>query len=233
MKSTSLYCVAYLDLLGTTKKIVEDENDKYLNIIDKAIEYAIDINKKITKSSFIEQYQGKIKTKAFSDNIIMAIPIKSENEKLSVITAVMEIAVILQSKLILECEWLSRGAITIGDLYIDENFVWGNALVRAYDFESNLAVYPRVIIDPEIMKYYNYPGQESALSFLTSMGLDKSQDELYHASLTSVLSPPKQEEMLEKLKRMCDNVYDDKKDYRVIQKHDWLRKTYLNKTENQ
>ena len=46
---------------------------------------------------------------------------------------------------------LVRGGMTIGDIYWDDNEVFGPALVHAYDLERNLAHYPRIVIDPEVI----------------------------------------------------------------------------------
>ena len=47
---------------------------------------------------------------------------------------------------------LLRGGITLGDLFIDDTFVWGAALLAAYNIESSIALYPRVIIDDSLLK---------------------------------------------------------------------------------
>jgi hypothetical protein len=41
-----------------------------------------------------------------------------------------------------------RGGITIGDIYTDEGVIFGPALVRAYELESQLARWPILSIDP-------------------------------------------------------------------------------------
>lgn len=46
--------------------------------------------------------------------------------------------------------WLVRGGITIGDFYIDDTIVWGPALLRAYELEDKLAIYPRIILDETV-----------------------------------------------------------------------------------
>jgi hypothetical protein len=53
-----------------------------------------------------------------------------------------------------------RGAVVVGDLHFSENFVYGKALVNAYQLESKLAIYPRVIVDKsalELIKGENLP----------------------------------------------------------------------------
>ena len=48
--------------------------------------------------------------------------------------------------------FMIRGAVTVGDLYHDEQLIVGPAMVRAYELESKSAKYPRVIIDPEALE---------------------------------------------------------------------------------
>ena len=43
--------------------------------------------------------------------------------------------------------FLIRGGITIGDLYIDDTFVLGPGLIDAYKLESQNAKFPRIIVD--------------------------------------------------------------------------------------
>ena len=231
-KHTSPYIVAYFDLLGTTKKIQCDVNDKYLNTIHKAILYVKNLPETDSGSTFIKQFQHRIKTKIFSDNILIAIPVEKQEEKFEIFAAMIKIVAIVQTFLLLECDWLSRGAITSGDLFIDENFVWGKALVNSYGFESKMAIYPRVIVDPAIMNYYHMPGQESALSFLKNWRLIEDQDGLYFVSMTSVLNTSSQFELLGKIKELCSEAHKEETDYKVIQKFDWLRKTYLSEIDN-
>ena len=45
---------------------------------------------------------------------------------------------------------LVRGGISFGDFFSDERMKWGNALIRAYKLEDQIAIYPRIIVEPEI-----------------------------------------------------------------------------------
>ena len=64
-----------------------------------------------------------------------------------------------------------RGAISVGDLYMDETFIYGEALLNAYNGESKIASYPRIIIDKnvfncdseDILKLYNFPDDEEII----------------------------------------------------------------------
>jgi hypothetical protein len=51
-----------------------------------------------------------------------------------------------------------RGALTIGQFQEDKGILFGPALVRAYEIEQSLALWPRCIIDPNSLSYSNvYP----------------------------------------------------------------------------
>lgn len=45
---------------------------------------------------------------------------------------------------------LVRGGISCGNFFKDERMIWGNALIQAYKLEGQIAIYPRIIVEPEI-----------------------------------------------------------------------------------
>ena len=47
--------------------------------------------------------------------------------------------------------WLLRGGISIGQLFIDDVMVWGEALLRSYYLEDKVANYPRIIIEKQVV----------------------------------------------------------------------------------
>lgn len=146
----SKYVIGYIDLLGTTERIKNDVKSKNLNEMYNAIKFAVGIEElnKHAKKMKLESYIKDIKVKAFSDNVIFAIPV---GNKVKTLFAMCNIISAFQNILISRYKWLSRGGITIGDLFINDNFVWGEGLLRAYYLESKVALYPRVIIDRSII----------------------------------------------------------------------------------
>ena len=63
---------------------------------------------------------------------------------------------ILLSFLHAQCElvqhgFLIRGGISIGRLHHSQQFVFGEALVKAYELESNLAKFPRIILHRDVI----------------------------------------------------------------------------------
>ena len=57
---------------------------------------------------------------------------------------------------------LVRGGISYGDFFSDEKMIWGNALIGAYKLEGQIAIYPRIIVEPEIAEiiksHYKFKG---------------------------------------------------------------------------
>ena len=58
-----------------------------------------------------------------------------------------------------------RGAITSGKFCKSKLFVYGEALVKAHDMESHKAIYPRIIVDKNIIE------QSKALTMLNAPGM--------------------------------------------------------------
>ena len=47
----------------------------------------------------------------------------------------------------LKYSFLTRGGITVENLFLNQNFIYGKALSIAYKIESNISIFPRIVID--------------------------------------------------------------------------------------
>lgn len=141
------YAIAYLDLLGTTSKISKDENNLYLYKIHSIYDMAV---KSSGKDGFSKLGFNRIETKIFSDNIVVAIPLDPGHEVTDV-SCLLKFVAIIQNHATISSNWLVRGGVTIGELYIDNVLVWGKGLVRAYELENHIAVFPRIVIDRNVL----------------------------------------------------------------------------------
>jgi hypothetical protein len=87
----------------------------------------------------------------FSDTLVIVDPISN---RVSAYTALMGLAV--------QASWIQlnlaaagfflRGALTIGDVHLSDNLLFGPALVDGYDLERKVAVNPRIVLGPEAVK---------------------------------------------------------------------------------
>ncbi len=64
--------------------------------------------------------------------------------------------------------FLLRGGVTRGEIFHDGNLVFGPALIRAYELESNVASTPRVILSKELSAEWGGPDANGALPWVPS-----------------------------------------------------------------
>jgi hypothetical protein len=82
--------------------------------------------------------------RAFTDNIVLGFPMRSpdgEGELGSAAVAISEFILALASR-----GWCVRGGIAFGNMYIDDDIVFGPALLDAYSTEKEIARDPRVAV---------------------------------------------------------------------------------------
>lgn len=164
------HIVAFLDFLGTSEKMRNPaKNDKFLQAINAVYAQAKYILEKTE-----ENRNNKLKIKIFSDNIVIAQAIENPEDPKNVFSTYLDVeqfSLMLYSAAMLTGN-LMRGAISTGLLYIDDTLVYGEALLNAYDGESKIANYPRIVIDKSIFvkakmddmwKTFNPPDKENMI----------------------------------------------------------------------
>ena len=137
------YIVAFIDVLGSTENI-KSNSKKSLEIMNEAYSESIKMLERIHEGKII-----KPEVKIFSDNIVVAMPRNGVLEQAAFLSVIMMSAIIQVA--FLKRELLTRGGIASGDFFIDDMMVWGNALIKAHELESSIAVYPRVVIEPKLI----------------------------------------------------------------------------------
>lgn len=136
---------AFLDLLGV-KENIEKDNGEFLEKLGTIYDSTL----RIYKSVCDRNLRDNIRTKIFSDNIVFECEIV-DSDGFDEFKQIAFISAILQEEL-LRNNLLLRGAITIGDSFLDDVLVFGKALSDAYLLESNRALYPRVILSQELVE---------------------------------------------------------------------------------
>ena len=83
------------------------------------------------------------KVKAFTDNVVLGLPVFADGE----VDLGLAFLMISQYQLsMVKHGFFVRGAIAVGELYMDDQIVFGDALIEAYEGESQLARDPRVVL---------------------------------------------------------------------------------------
>lgn len=127
-RKTDTYIVAYIDLLGMTNRIKGADGRLVMNKLYNLYTFSM----KLTKDIQIEENQD-IQFKIFSDNIIIAKKLSAETgqRKRDISSLLMCAGHFQQLTVSDSVGWLLRGGISIGQLFIDDVMVWGDALLKA------------------------------------------------------------------------------------------------------
>ena len=139
------HIVAHLDFLGAREKMRSpQDSEKFLQQIN-------DIYTKVDSdlSRFVKAIQRTMKVRIFSDNILLAINPEQETNFFVDFIRMARFCTMFQL-LALTKGLFVRGAITYGDFIANDVFVFGAALVNAYEAETTRAIYPRTIIDTTV-----------------------------------------------------------------------------------
>lgn len=171
--------VAFIDILGfrsmigeTINKDGRDETQKIGDIYDayKTIEQIWSDKDILDKSKQVT---------IFSDSIVVSVRAKHESE---IFWTLLEI-----KHLIMALIWrgiLVRGSVVRGKLIHEPEKVFGPALVEAYVLESKAALYPRIILDRDIVlsageaKAQQHSSKQE-MKYVESL-LEKDSDGMYY-----------------------------------------------------
>ena len=132
---TKEYVVAFIDILGASKKI-KNECDKSLNIVHQVYTNALQSCDKLYASEKILKLRPIVKI--YSDNIVLAVP-TDETNIFSAFLSIVILSGLIQQEF-LQHKYLVRGGISIGDFFVDNVMILGNALLDAYYIESNISI---------------------------------------------------------------------------------------------
>lgn len=143
----SEHIIALFDVLGVKEKL-----KKYSKHPEYVISYLWKIGFSLKR---IKERNPNIniKIKTFSDNYLIAV----ETEETRFINDFALLANIIggiQADCFCYDNLFIRGAIVKGSIFINDEIVLGEGLLRAYGIESNTAIYPRIIVDSMIGEYF-------------------------------------------------------------------------------
>lgn len=130
--------VAFIDILGFSNliKSLEDEPDLH-ELLYSSLET---IKSFKTDSESNDTVTSEYEVSCFSDSIVISGNIY---ELSGIIWAISWLQLQLLTRGI-----LLRGAITKGKLIHSNDILYGQGMLKAYELESKVSVYPRVILDP-------------------------------------------------------------------------------------
>lgn len=141
--------VTFFDILGFKNLIQEKSSDEIKGIIDNFY--------KINSSMYLktDKFNHHIKTISFSDSIVRTYTLEEEYNELDYCSAIFNELCNLS---VIQLELLNqgvliRGGVSFEKIYCNTNkgIIFGPGLNSAYALESEIANFPRIIVDPEII----------------------------------------------------------------------------------
>lgn len=206
--------VAFVDILGVSAKIN--------NSVEDAIQDIWMFCHRVMKAS----YNTHVKVKIFSDNIFLCASLE-RGERLQVLNEFFTIINEIESTMINMNHSFVRGAIVVGEVHFEENFVLGKALLKAYEIESKITLFPRILIDESVFEYI----QKENPFFKKDMDGFYYYDFLRFAGhpLINPKTGKKDGKLLNLLQFKANillNYKNNKKNYAVVQKMNWLKKYF-------
>jgi len=166
--------VVFLDVLGFKDLVLDAESHDEVDGLLKKFYHAVSKNLSIIKP---KEGMDRHKVRTFTDNVLISWPVREEGEieYSSLIYSASE----FQLKLLLEGFFVRGGAVK-GPIYVDEEFIFGPALIKAYQLESKKAKYPRIVLSEEVLKkvmdYSKHYGDKRKSPFNFELLIDKDSE---------------------------------------------------------
>ena len=132
--------VAFLDVLGFAQFVESDARAPTPIYLNKLVESLSEAR----KSTPLEE----LELRSFSDSIVVTSPLDRE-----MVIKLVSSVIGLQRAFVARGV-LVRGGLAFGKHYADAESMYSEALVRAYRIERDLARFPRVVIDEQLIDWF-------------------------------------------------------------------------------
>jgi hypothetical protein len=181
----------FIDILGFRNIISETENDNELakgifSVLDSmkaeniTNEVFLEINETEEAKKELEEIkevqalfskaligESSIQITHFSDSIVLSIGLENVNAM-----SLIEYVGRLIYRLWKDFKILIRGGVSVDKLvHIENGPLYGPAMVNAYDFETHLSVYPRIVLDDTV---FNIVGNSPSFKAMKDLFIDFS-----------------------------------------------------------
>lgn len=253
--------IAFIDILGfkdiVKKKQISEE--EILNILyyfrKNNTEYILDIKEPDLENNKPRQINLKPAIYSISDSLIISLPLTDippytrESNYIFHINAVVQCIAAFYKQLLPHGISL-RGAITVGKVHYNcnEHVIFGEPIIEAIEAESQLAVWPRIILAKSFMSHFSslpIPNMNNIPQIneinMNLNGFRQDSDGLYHVRLFNSSdfltwnkqdgSPIINQDAINKIHTMnqsiCKRMEEHKDNLKIYSKWNWLL-NYIN-----
>lgn len=179
MIRTETNIVAFVDILGFSeliKKYDKGEMPNVLSDIKSASDTAAEFLKMNMSKNDPDMFNWKkdFVVKLFSDCLCAAIPIKTNYQDFFYNFLFFSLYISIYQNLLMEKGFFSRGAISLGSFYSDDNMIFSGALVESVELEKK-AIYPRILISPDLLNEIEQHPEKNSKILSELLVIDENQ----------------------------------------------------------
>lgn len=214
--------VAFLDILGF-KNMIDNKSCNELFEIFESIKASSHTGVKLNDED-METFKH-IEYTIMSDSVVVYIDANLDDALFALLCTCQTIQMELLNKGI-----LMRGGIARGTLFREEYVIFGKGLSNAYLLESNIATFPRIVFNRELLddgNEHNVGIPQGAWHYMLTA---QDDDELYYINpvalprvIAFVDGQEKVPDYFESALTTCQKVLDSAYDNSIRQKYLWLK----------
>ena len=210
------YYVAFLDILGF-KNLINNPETTCQSILKMYKEFGV-----MHKTFFNGKRQDiqEVTMKVMSDSICLFIEADKPNAFYSLILFCTAFQCDL---LMLPQPIFVRGGIALGDMFVENDIIFGSALTQAYLLEEKNAKVPRIIILKETLEYGKKQGDADGAKDLDILTF-RDDDAFYTLNYLYFLYLEGNNEIKDKIKDVISGYLDTKVDESIRQKYLYIDK---------
>lgn len=145
--------VAFLDILGfeeAVRKYVKSERPQDKEILENMNDALIDALKNVKEGE--NKDINLVKYKLFSDCVCFSIPPYHGKKSEATMLCLLISRVVNYTFHLIRRNIYTRGAVSVGFHYEDENIIFSEGLIKSHYLENEKAIYPRTILDEEVVQ---------------------------------------------------------------------------------
>lgn len=215
------YYVAFIDVLGFKELLEKNAACEEICAIFQSLQE--NAHTGITVDGKKVDAFDQVKYYLMSDSIILYIKSEIKDAFLALVATCLK----LQQKLITRAQpILLRGGIARGELYVDQNIIFGKGLSAAYQLETNVSVMPRIIFNKDLFTKGKENSDLLGGKYWDGMITRIDSDELYYvhyfalAFIGNIKDAPK---IFDKVLDLCQSYLDTTYNKSLREKYLWLK----------
>jgi hypothetical protein len=229
--------VAFLDVLGFKNKIKSSNSEESVKKFFGILNYIQAWNTSNGKNFFIEpkdfcnesyidwktipfkEIQKELQITYFSDSLVISLPYKDSDLNTKLFLIIRSLAYLI-SRLSLANFFVS-GGISIGKMFHKSNMFFGPAFLESYKLESEIAIYPRVILSKEVVSSVNN------MPYIKEVEDGVSYIDWIDFMRKSIEKEGKTQAVLDNVDHIRElinqNIEENKDNLKIITKYTWLK----------